>query len=1055
MLSSHHRFVFATICGVAVSACSDFAFVSTVSTIARPAEAPKLVVRGSAVDARVNARGGYAVLFREAGGRDKLFVQTSSRAEPVLIREELGRSQGPGIELIDFADGGDVIYSTVNTTNASGRILWVSGVREGRILFSVISDASEDAEFVGEQAFATTDGGTNAIRELFFDGTGVPFLRTPFRRQHPYEVSVPSGFLTFSAEDGGDVVTGHSTFQISAFLLMSLETRDEADQSFLIDGLVEVTAPFSGLGAVARLRRPVDFKVPLSDVNLRSIPSRKVLWFVSTPPEAPASGTEPASVYMGWLDVDQTDGSADRTIIPAAGLFVVGLPGVVQLEELQEVQVSDNGDVVFYGSFLDATGLGRQALCRYDYATQQITLIAEGPDLGFALSPNGRLVLELPPDGEAGRRLTSGLAGTNQVYVEENRPILVEGSEELSVSIAPQGVLLAGHIEGQGSQSRMFFSAELDDQTDLNGVLAMDLPGDASAVLVTSSPAILSAPFQAPPQPFSLAFDYQFLTPTGTVTVALAGLTLFEAEASTTTTELQRVTLPVDPAALPPVPPGSISVLRLGIDGPTGSVVRFDNVSVDGSLLPGGDFEGVTLNDPNGPWLALNVAFDVIDPNAVADPNAVVVTAGADETVVGGGGVYQLGGAVVSLQTTTSVWTQIGGPAVVLSDPSILDPTFTVPTVSAPTDLSFQLTGTGADGASSFDTVTIRVEPAALADGDGDGASDTADNCPAISNPSQSDLDADGAGDACDPCPRDPVDDGDGDLFCGDVDNCPADANPAQADGDGDGAGDVCDACPADAANDADADGVCGDVDNCPTTTNDDQSDLDGDGVGDVCDADDDGDGVPDTSDNCAVEANADQDDLDVDGLGDACDDDADGDGVLDDVDNCLAVSNPTQADADQDGLGDACDDGGICVVEPGVATGLAAARSELAQLQAENGRLTQLSTLRANRANRLERNLEGIARRLDRVEKVVDDAVASGGARACRHRLWRAKRITVRARDALVRYRHRAQRLLRPEVPRPEWRLLRDEIRGTRLELRSLRHALRSSRQANRPSQP
>ncbi len=58
-------------------------------------------------------------------------------------------------------------------------------------------------------------------------------------------------------------------------------------------------------------------------------------------------------------------------------------------------------------------------------------------------------------------------------------------------------------------------------------------------------------------------------------------------------------------------------------------------------------------------------------------------------------------------------------------------------------------------------------------DVDGDGVENSADNCPAESNPGQEDADADGYGDVCD--------------------NCPGDNNPAQEDQDGDGKGNPCD----------------------------------------------------------------------------------------------------------------------------------------------------------------------------------------------------------------------------------------------------------------------
>jgi len=130
--------------------------------------------------------------------------------------------------------------------------------------------------------------------------------------------------------------------------------------------------------------------------------------------------------------------------------------------------------------------------------------------------------------------------------------------------------------------------------------------------------------------------------------------------------------------------------------------------------------------------------------------------------------------------------------------------------------------------------------------------------------------------------------DSDGDGISDGADNCPDIANPDQNDTDGDGIGDLCDSCPLDIENDADADGFCEIDDNCPTIANSDQSDSDMDGLGNVCDFDTDNDGVDDNNDNCPLEPNPGQEDSDGDGTGDMCDTDADDDGVLDGEDPCL-----------------------------------------------------------------------------------------------------------------------------------------------------------------------
>lgn len=85
-------------------------------------------------------------------------------------------------------------------------------------------------------------------------------------------------------------------------------------------------------------------------------------------------------------------------------------------------------------------------------------------------------------------------------------------------------------------------------------------------------------------------------------------------------------------------------------------------------------------------------------------------------------------------------------------------------------------------------------------DDDGDGLSDSVDNCPGIYNPANMKLDG---------------------------------SNPVQIDTDGDGRGDICDP-------DDDNDKVANGDDNCRWTPNMDQNNVDSDGRGDVCDPKDD-----------------------------------------------------------------------------------------------------------------------------------------------------------------------------------------------------------------------
>ncbi len=172
-------------------------------------------------------------------------------------------------------------------------------------------------------------------------------------------------------------------------------------------------------------------------------------------------------------------------------------------------------------------------------------------------------------------------------------------------------------------------------------------------------------------------------------------------------------------------------------------------------------------------------------------------------------------------------------------------------------------------------------------DADGDGKSDTTDNCPFAANRDQLDGDGDGVGDVCD--------------------NCAGASNFSQLDSDGDGLGDTCD-------SDLDGDGVPNLADNCPSIPNragadGRQPNADSDSQGDACDTDDDNDGLADTVDSCPLLPNPTNAPVLLNGAPDpSCNADLDGDSVSDTFDNCLGVANPTQLDSDGDGLGDACD---------------------------------------------------------------------------------------------------------------------------------------------------
>ena len=124
--------------------------------------------------------------------------------------------------------------------------------------------------------------------------------------------------------------------------------------------------------------------------------------------------------------------------------------------------------------------------------------------------------------------------------------------------------------------------------------------------------------------------------------------------------------------------------------GLSNSVVTFDLTVSDGTNVASVDSVAITIN---------------------ADDDAPTANAGYD-LVVNEGDLVSLDGGNSSdpeNQGLTYTWTQISGPAVVLSDANAARPTFTAPEGLTNTDVEFQLSVTDGTNDPSVDTVTITI----------------------------------------------------------------------------------------------------------------------------------------------------------------------------------------------------------------------------------------------------------------------------------------------------------------------------------------------------------
>jgi LmbE family N-acetylglucosaminyl deacetylase len=229
-----------------------------------------------------------------------------------------------------------------------------------------------------------------------------------------------------------------------------------------------------------------------------------------------------------------------------------------------------------------------------------------------------------------------------------------------------------------------------------------------------------------------------------------------------------------------------------------------------------------------------------------------------------------------------------GGSSVILSDSTVMKPTFTAPEVGLSGEtLTFKLTITDAGGLESIDTTIVEV----LND---DCPNDPNKTEPGVCGCGAPDLDTDGDGtlDCNDSCPNDPNKTGPDICGCG----------IADTDSDGNEIPDCNDNC--DNFIDTDEDGTPDCNDNCPNDPYKTNPGICGCGVSEI---DTDSDGTLDCNDNCPNDPSKSQPDVCGCGVPDV---DTDGDGTLDCNDNCPNDPNKTGPDICGCGIADTDSDG-------------------------------------------------------------------------------------------------------------------------------------------------